>query len=82
MARARVSSEAVIKASKEIVEEAGGNIGYNDWKARLNERFETNVDPIIAQLNKRKTFLYWMDGYQENGLPNLRVVSQLPVQGE
>jgi len=80
MARVKISNQDVISASAEIVAANNGNMPYNDWKEALNQRFGTNVDPILQQLNKRKTFLFYLDGMQENGLPNLRVVSKLPTQ--
>jgi len=79
MARKRVSSADLIATSAQILAENNGKIEFEAWKAELNKRHETNVEQLVGQLLKKKTFILWLQGMDANNRPMLYVVDKLPT---
>jgi len=77
MAKREPNVQAVLEATNEILASNNGRMPYNDWKAAVEAKLGTATRAFI-QINKHKLVKYWYEGMDENGVPKLFVVSELP----
>lgn len=82
MPRKIISNSDVIEASKEVINEAGGKLEFDAWKAAIDAKLETDAKAVLGKLLMRKTFILVLEGMNENGLPRLFAYNVKPEGGQ